>query len=108
MQRRAVLQMMLAGIPLMGIPRLRQGDGGQAAGTAPILETAQGRWRGRFNSGIHIFKGIRYGADTSRRRFLPPVSPAPWAGVRDALEFGLIAPQPGSRPISEDCLHLQD
>jgi para-nitrobenzyl esterase len=99
MQRRAVLQM-LAGIPLMGVPVFAQ--------TAPIIDTAFGRWRGRTEGPTHIFKGIRYGADTTRRRFLPPVSPEPWTGVRDALEFGPVAPQPGlrDRPQSEDCLHL--
>jgi para-nitrobenzyl esterase len=76
--------------------------------TDSIVTTAAGRWRGRVDNGIHVFKGIRYGADTSRRRFLSPVAPEPWTGVRDALEFGPIAPQPSNsgRAMSEDCLHL--
>lgn len=84
---------------------LRSGDGGQQDS---VVDTRAGKWRGRVDAGLHIFKGIRYGADTSRRRFLPPVAPQPWTGVRDATEFGPVAPQPssGGRPIGEDCLHL--
>lgn len=75
---------------------------------APVVTTSAGRWRGSSEGGILVFKGIRYGADTSVRRFLPPVTPQPWSGVRDALQFGAMAPQPstGGRAVSEDCLHL--
>ena len=100
-RRRTVLQL------LVGLPALGSLTRAQVAETS-IVETRAGKWRGRVDGGTHIFKGIRYGADTSTRRFRPPISPQPWPGVRDALEFGPIAPQPstGGRPISEDCLHL--
>jgi para-nitrobenzyl esterase len=79
-----------------------------AQGAESIVETTLGRLRGRRDGDIHIFKGVRYGADTATRRFLPPVAPTPWTGVRDALEFGPVAPQSGMRDrvMSEDCLHL--
>lgn len=70
--------------------------------------TTTGVIRGVRESGIHVFKGVHYGADTSSSRFQPPRPPAPWSGVREALEFGPPAPQPGLADWaqSEDCLHL--
>jgi para-nitrobenzyl esterase len=85
------------------------------AQTSEVLaETAYGRIRGAAVGDIKIFKGIPYGASTAgRNRFMPPVKPGPWTGVRDALAYGHTAPQtvPGPearmpQPESEDCLVL--
>jgi len=87
-------------------------------------ETTYGRIRGVDNNGIKTFKSIPYGANaTGSNRFMAPVKPAKWTGVRDALEYGHSAPQrdpaaparpPGAISISrenlpaesEDCLVL--
>ena len=67
----------------------------RSAPAAPIAETANGKLRGRTEDGIHVFRGVPYGADTSgKNRFMPPRKPAPWQGTRDALEWGHVAPQP--------------
>src|SRR5689334_17247040 len=79
-----------------------------------IAETAYGKVRGALAGDVRIFKGIPYGGDTGgKNRFMPPVKPVSWTGVRDALAYGPTAPQTvagsgrggGGRPAeSEDCL----
>ena len=86
---------------------------------APIASTAHGRVRGATDEGIHVFKGIPYGATTiGAARFHAPAPPADWSGIRDALAYPPMAPQsiftPGSlfaswtfdKELSEDCLAL--
>lgn len=89
----------------------------------PVVDTAQGRLRGQSAGGVHRFKGVRYGASTAgANRFLPPVAPSKWAGIRDAYDYGEVSPQvPASRVgdytalisfdiqpggLGEDCLRL--
>lgn len=75
---------------------------------SPVAVTRWGKVRGYVDNAINVFKGIRYGADTARRRFMPPLPPDPWTEVRDALAYGPSAPQPSrsTEPQSEDCLFL--
>jgi para-nitrobenzyl esterase len=59
-----------------------------------IVETTAGKVRGTTIKGICSFKGIPYGASTTgKNRFMPPVKPEPWNGVREALQYGHSAPQ---------------
>ncbi|HET7811314.1 MAG TPA: carboxylesterase/lipase family protein [Steroidobacteraceae bacterium] len=79
----------------------------RAAASGPVVRTTAGRVRGFFDGDLQVFRGIRYGADTTARRFQPPEAPRPWRGVVDALEFGPASPQAGNEANqSEDCLFL--
>jgi para-nitrobenzyl esterase len=83
------------------------------------IATNAGRVRGVVRFGINQFFGIPYGASTAgANRFMPPVKPAPWTGVRDCVQVGNRSPQDADGPISEvfaldrqepmseDCLNL--
>jgi para-nitrobenzyl esterase len=114
-------------LPEMTGSRLFSAEG---AAVDPIVETANGKVRGRSVAGIHSFLGLRYGAPTGgRNRFMPPQKPQPWTAIQDAFWYGNSAPQsnPAQRgaglagseigklvagtdgpppPESEDCLFL--
>ncbi|MEZ5655043.1 MAG: carboxylesterase family protein [Sphingobium sp.] len=65
-----------------------------------IVETQSGKVRGMVQEGTARFLGIPYAAPpVGLLRFAVPEAPAPWSGVRDALEPGPNAPQPRARNL---------
>jgi para-nitrobenzyl esterase len=118
-RRRFLVQSALASAAFL-VPRRHA----WAAGSSdPIVDTTSGKIRGAAVNGINVFKGIPYGASTAgANRFMPPQKPAPWGGVREALDWAGHAPQavagrrrpevaalssvPDKVPVSEDCLTL--
>src|SRR5258707_3373731 len=64
-----------------------------ASDAATRAETTAGKIRGFRRNGIYVFKGVPYGASTAgARRFMPPVKPEPWTGIRNALQYGRACP----------------
>jgi para-nitrobenzyl esterase len=86
-----------------GLPR-------RAAAVSPrysIATTRTGKIRGVQVNGVHVFKGVPYGADTRTQRFRAASAAASWKGVRDALDYGPACPQANAEErTSEDCLSL--
>jgi para-nitrobenzyl esterase len=87
----------------------------------PVVETASGKVSGLTAGGVHVFKGIPYGAPTSdANRFMPPKPPTSWSGVREATAYAGRSPQAAANPqrpelatvwgpadtlpVGEDCL----
>src|ERR1700712_4103256 len=79
------------------------------------VDTTYGRLRGAARAEHLGFLGVPYAEPpVGELRFMPPLSPSPWSGVRDALKFGCVAPQDplsvfpfrAAAPESEDCLYL--
>ena len=82
----------------------------------PIVHTRYGAVRGMEREGIFTFKGIPY---AQARRFHMPEPPASWEGVRNALAYAHVCPEPNPQispgqhicpnvfyPSSEHCHYL--
>jgi para-nitrobenzyl esterase len=81
-----------------------------------VVETEHGTVRGQVHDGIHVFRGLRYGATTAgANRFRAPQPVEPWSGTFEADTLGDTAPQVFTRlalggtkgnrpPLGEDCL----
>ncbi len=84
----------------------------------PVVKTRSGEVRGSVANGVNTFKGIPYAAPPFGANGLRPPQPVvAWGGVRDALTFGPMPPQPPLPPQvsallplgtipGEDCLNL--
>jgi para-nitrobenzyl esterase len=81
-----------------------------------VVDTAYGKVRGaELADGVLAWRGVPYAAPPAGAlRLRPPQPPEPWAGIRDALDYGNRSLQPdlgpGPRvplpPADEDCLYL--
>lgn len=111
LNRRSFLQKTVitaTGLTAAGILRVPAFAGGLFPGESPVATTKHGKVRGYTHDSVQVFKGVRYGADTSPRRFMPPVPPANWTGIIEATEYGPSCPQQSRNDshVSEDCLFL--
>ncbi len=78
-----------------------------ASDEATVVETSAGKIRGFKRNGIYTFKGVPYGASTSGAgRFMPPATPEPWTGIRNALAYGRVCPQQDSAHTNMDGKNL--
>lgn len=83
-----------------------------------IVETRYGKIRGSQENGLTVWRNIPFAKPpTDSLRFMPPLPPDTWAGIRDGQHFGPGGLQVAARPIlsfasvqpdqqSEDCLTL--
>lgn len=85
--------------------------------SAILAKTRFGMVEGKREGKVCVWKGIPYAAPLiNSLRFRPPQEPEPWAGIREAKEFGPAAVQSvspsmkflGDLPanLNEDCLYL--
>ena len=72
-----------------------------AASTPGVVETSAGKVSGLTDNGVHVFKGIAYGATTAPPyRFGAPKPAEAWTGVMQAVAYGAWSPQgPSTAPI---------
>ncbi|KXS15326.1 alpha/beta-hydrolase [Gonapodya prolifera JEL478] len=74
-----------------------------ASNSLPVVVTVQGTMRGSASSVCRKFLNVPF-ADPPQR-WKPPTSPTPWEGVRDAIQYGNVCPQP--KKIIRRCTTLR-
>jgi para-nitrobenzyl esterase len=80
-----------------------------ASDEATVVETSAGKIRGFKRNGVYIFKGVPYSASSSgANRFMPPMKPEPWSGIRNALQYGRVCPSQDSAHFNTDGKNLAD
>ena len=78
-----------------------------ASDEATLVEISAGKIRGFKRNGVYNFKGVPYGASTSgANRFMPPMKPEPWSGIRNALRYGRVCPSQDSAHFDTDGKNL--
>src|SRR5580700_5163483 len=78
-----------------------------ASDATTVAETNAGKIRGFKRNGVYTFKGVPYGASTAgARRFMPPVKPEPWKGIRNTLQYGRVCPNQDSAHFNTDGKNL--
>ena len=83
-RRRFLQQMSFVAAGSLVAPRFTFGQAREL-----VADTTLGKVRGLTIDGVHSFRGIPYGGDTSgKNRFMPPTRPRPWTGVRDCSRLG--------------------
>lgn len=100
-RRRAICAALSAPV-LFAVPSLR------ALAADALVHAPAGTYSGVHRDGISVFKGVRYGVDTSTTRYRAPIAAPVEKGTTKAWEYGLICPQRGAGKDaqSEDCLFL--
>jgi len=54
-----------------------------------VVQTESGKVRGYIHNGTFIYKGIPY---AQAKRFMPPIKPTSWDGVRSSTTYGPVCP----------------
>ncbi|MCC8013992.1 MAG: carboxylesterase family protein [Eubacterium sp.] len=74
--------------------------------TSAVVNTEAGAVEGYINNGIYTYHGIPYAE--AEERFVPAQKVTPWEGIREAKDYGPIAPQTGSgsHEMDENCQNL--
>ncbi|MBI3401857.1 MAG: carboxylesterase/lipase family protein [Acidobacteria bacterium] len=120
--RRQILKSSLFGTAFAALPAFATRTAEAAAESSSmsaVVDTTGGKVRGVVSNGVHVYRGIPYGAPTSgANRFMAPRKAEPWTGVRDAFQNGHSSPQVAPPPAAigaglrgyaaqgEDCLAL--